>query len=75
MHLRHTDPSYGDSLDAMQHWPEVETALAARLTPAGCSEVISPFAPRGLVFLPVTPNPLRPRLAVFRQRLATTGWC
>lgn len=71
MHARNDDPPYGDSLDAMAHWPEVETALAARLTPAGAIEVISPFAQSGLFALHLTPNPWRPRPEAFRQRVAT----
>ena len=74
MHARNDDPPYGDSLDAMAHWPEVETALAARLTPAGAIEVISPFAQSGLFALHLTPNPWRPRPEAFRQRVATKGW-
>lgn len=74
MHLRNDDRPYRDSLDAMAHWPEVETALAARLGAAGRLEVVSPFAQDGLFALHLTPNPLRPRPAAFRQRLATKGW-
>lgn len=74
MHERNADPPYRDSLDAMAHWPEVETALAARLTADGEIEVISPFAQEGLFALHLTPNPWRPRPAAFRQRLATKGW-
>ncbi len=74
MHERNADPPYRDSLDAMAHWPEVETALAARLTPAGNVEVVSPFAQSGLFALHLTPNPWRPRPEAVRQRLATKGW-
>ena len=74
MHVRNADAPYRDSLDAMRHWPEVETALAARLTPSGRIEVASPFAQSGLFALHLTPNPVHPRPAAFRQRLATKGW-
>lgn len=74
MHLRNGDRPYRHCRDAMAHWPEVETALAARLTPAGAIEVISPFAQSGLFALHLTPNPWRPRPEAFRQRVATKGW-
>lgn len=74
MHRRNADPPYRDSLDAMAHWPEMETALAARLTQAGNIEVVSPFTQNGLFALHLTPNPQLPRPEAFRQRLATKGW-
>lgn len=74
MHLRNGDRPYRDCRDAMAHWPEVETALAARLTADGELEVVSPFAQEGLFALHLTPNPWRPRPEAFRQRLATKGW-
>lgn len=74
MHLRNGDRPYRDCRDAMAHWPEVETALAARLTAEGELEVVSPFAQEGLFALHLTPNPWRPRPEAFRQRLATKGW-
>ncbi|KIZ52315.1 nitrate reductase [Pseudomonas oryzihabitans] len=74
MHLRNDDAPYGDSLDAMRFWVEVESALAARLTAEGELEVVSPFAQEGLFALHLTPNPWRPRPEAFRQRLATKGW-
>lgn len=74
MHLRNDDAPYGDSLDAMRFWVEVESVLAARLTAEGALEVVSPFAQEGLLALHLTPNPWRPRPQAFRQRLATKGW-
>lgn len=74
MHQRNDDAPYASSLDAMAHWPELETALAARLNAAGRIDVVSPFAQAGLFALHLTPNPWRPRPAAFRQRLATKGW-
>ena len=74
MHLRNGDRPYRDCRDAMAHWPEVETALAVRLTAEGEIEVVSPFAQEGLFALHLTPNPWRPRPEAFRQRVATKGW-
>ena len=74
MHRRNDDPPYRDSLNAMARWPEVETALAARLTPVDDIEVVSPFAQSGLFALHLTPNPQRPRPEAFRQRLTSKGW-
>lgn len=74
MHLRNGDRPYRDCRDAMAHWPEVETALAARLSAEGKLEVVSPFAQDGLLALHLTPNPWRPRPEAFRQRVATKDW-
>lgn len=74
MHLRNDDAPYADSLDAMRFWVEVESALAARLTETGELEVVSPFVQDGLFALHLTPNPWRPRLDAFRQRLSSKGW-
>ncbi|WP_145151889.1 nucleotidyltransferase family protein [Pseudomonas oryzihabitans] len=74
MHQRNDDEPYASSIDAMRYWVEVESALAARLTPAGAIEVISPFAQSGLFALHLTPNPWRPRPEAFRQRVATKDW-
>lgn len=74
MHLRNGDRPYRHCRDAMAHWPEVETALAVRLTTEGEIEVVSPFAQEGLFALHLTPNPWRPRPAAFRQQVATKDW-
>jgi len=74
MHQRNDDAPYASSLDAMAHWPELETALAARLNAAGQIDVVSPFAQSGLFALHLTLNPWHPRPEAFRQRLATKGW-
>ena len=74
MHLRNGDRPYRDCRDAMAHWPEVETALAVRLTAEGEIEVVSPFAQEGLFALHLTPNPWRPRSEAFRQRVAIKDW-
>lgn len=47
MHLRNGDRPYRDCRDALAHWPEVETALAARLTAEGKLESSAPSPRKG----------------------------
>lgn len=75
MHLRNGDPPYRDSLDAMRHWPETATAVAARLRDDGRIEVIAGFGPEDLLNLVLRPTPTgRRRLEAFQARVEARGW-
>jgi uncharacterized protein len=56
MHLRNGDNPYQDSADAMCHWPETATAIAARLRD-GHVEVMAPLGIDDLLGLVVRPTP------------------
>lgn len=43
MHLRNGDPPYASAVEAIGHWPETATAVAARRTAAGSFEIAAPF--------------------------------
>jgi len=75
MHLRHGDPPYADSLDAIGHWVETATAVAARLTPDGRIELAAPHGFDDLFDLIVRPVPAHaPDLTAFRERAARKRW-
>ncbi len=73
MHDRNGDKPYKNSLDAMSHWPEKETAVAIRKLPSGKFECISAFSFESLFKLQLTHNPKRSKL-VFYQRVKFKGW-
>lgn len=74
MHIRNDDAPYQSTEDAMRCWPEVETAVGARLHASRRIEIIAPFGLATLFDLKVTPNPTRPRPEAFAQRLAEKQW-
>ncbi len=78
MHERNGDPPYRDTADALVHWLETPTAVAARLTAGGGVELLAPFGLADLFALTVRPTPharARPdRLAAYRRRMAGKAW-
>ena len=73
MHLRHGEPPYRTTLDAMARWPEKQTAIGVRLGDDGSLHLGHCFDP-GLQFNGlITHNPAR-EVALFRQRVAAKGW-
>jgi len=74
MHGRNGDAPYRDTIDAMAHWPETATAIAARLE-AGAVVLAAPYGVDDLVDLVVRPTPIfRHKMNVFRARLAAKNW-
>lgn len=73
MHIRNGDGPYKSSVDAMRYWPEIETAVAARINPIGCMEVAAPFGVESLLNLEVTYNPNR-EFEVFEKRVKSKMW-
>ncbi|WP_218044130.1 nucleotidyltransferase family protein [Kiloniella majae] len=57
MHQVNRDRPYQDCYDALQHWPETVTAIAARLTPEGEIELLHPFGLDDLYQQKVRPCP------------------
>jgi hypothetical protein len=76
MHERNGDPPYLSTADAMRHWPETATAIAARLLPDDVIEIVSPLGLDDLVNLTVRPSPhvRAHRMEVYRQRQAQKNW-
>ena len=78
MHLRNRHPPYASTVDALAHWLETATGVAARLTPAGAVEVMAPHGLDDLLGLVLRPSPDAAadpaRLAELRRRAHEKGW-
>ncbi|MDJ0390823.1 nucleotidyltransferase family protein [Roseomonas sp. E05] len=78
MHRRNGDAPYADTADALRHWPETATAIAARCGPAGI-EFLAPLGLEDLFGLVVRPGPAfagRPeKLRLVAERIVQRGWC
>jgi hypothetical protein len=74
MHLRNGDPAYRSTEEALCHWPETATAVAARLR-QGQIEVLAPFGVDDLFARIIRPTPaMAAKPGVFRQRLEEKRW-
>ncbi len=74
MHLRNGDAPYRDTLDAVAHWAETATAIAARSI-GGTVEVMAPYGITDLLSLIVRPTPVfRHKMDVYRQRVMAKNW-
>ncbi|WP_149538015.1 nucleotidyltransferase family protein [Siccirubricoccus phaeus] len=76
MHLRNGDAPYASVAEAMRHWPETATAVAARRQGEAC-EILAPYGLEDLFALLLRPTPGfadGPKHAIFRQRVADKGW-
>ncbi|MCM0146995.1 nucleotidyltransferase family protein [Photobacterium galatheae] len=72
MHTRNGDQPYTSTLDAIRHWVECETAVAARCV-AGDLEIIAGFGLASLFAGHLTHNTRRP-LATFQTRVEEKQW-
>ncbi len=74
MHARNGHAPYANLADAIAHWPETATAVAARLGPAGV-EILAPHGLDDLFALILRPTPAhRADPAALLARLAAKGW-
>ena len=76
MHRRNGDAPYGGTVEAMRHWPETATAVAARRTDQGGCEIAAPFGLDDLFNLVLRPTPRfeggkRP---IYLDRVEVKGW-
>jgi hypothetical protein len=72
MAVRNGDAPYASTTDAIAHWPETATAVAARWTPAGL-EIAAPHGTAdllGLILRPTSPA----KAAVMAARAVAKGW-
>lgn len=76
MHLRNRDGPYRSVADAMRHWPETATAVAARIDATGGIEVNAPFGLGDLFGLRLNPTPAvaTHKLSVYQERVASKRW-
>ncbi len=74
MHERNGDPAYRDTADAIAHWPERCTAVAARSV-GGRVELLAPVGVADLLAGIVRPTPaFAGKLDVYRKRVAAKNW-
>jgi hypothetical protein len=74
MHERNGHRPYRDVADALAHWVETATAIAARLGPKGV-EILAPFGVDDVLNMIVRPVPAyRSKPEVLRARLEAKGW-
>lgn len=74
MHERNGHRPYRDVADALAHWPETATAIAARLGPKGV-EILAPFGIEDVLAMIIRPTPdFRTKPEIPRARLEAKGW-
>jgi uncharacterized protein len=74
MHLRNGDAPYRTISDAIAHWPETATAIAAR-TIHGKVEVVAPYGIADLIALIVRPTPaFAHKMEIYHARLKSKDW-
>lgn len=75
MHTRNGDAPYRDTEDAIRHWPETATSVAARIVPDGI-EILAPHGLADLFALVLRPTPAfsGDRRPVFEARVRTKRW-
>ena len=74
MHRRNGDAPYRDTFEAVAHWAETATAIAARSL-RGTIEVMAPHGVKDLLNLIVRPAPAFERkIAVYRERVMSKHW-
>ena len=74
MHGRNCDRPYRETFDAIAHWPETATAVAARRAP-GRIEIVAPHTINDLLNLIVRPTPaFRHKMDIYRRRVTDKNW-
>ena len=74
MHERNGHRPYRDVADALTHWPETATAIAARLGPQGV-EILAPFGVGDVLEMIIRPTPaFRTKPEIPLARLEAKGW-
>lgn len=76
MHIRNADPPYASAVDAMRHWPETATAVAARRHGDALCEIAAPLGFNdlfGLVLRP-TANFVDRKRGIYDERLRSKKW-
>jgi hypothetical protein len=74
MHERNGHDPYRDVADALTHWPETATAIAARLGPNGV-EILAPFGVDDVLEMIIRPTPgFRAKPEIPLARLEAKSW-
>ncbi len=73
MHLQNGDQPYRSTLDAMHYWPEIQTAIGAKLDKNGNAKVLHSFALENYFNSSISYNPVR-EIKIFNDRINSKGW-
>lgn len=73
MHLRNNHAKYTSTQNAISHWPETATAVAARLNPNAEIEILAPYGLGDLFNLLVQPTP-NFKMHIFQKRADEKQW-
>jgi hypothetical protein len=74
MSARNGDAPYKDVEDAIRHWSETATAIAARLN-GGRVELLAPYGVEDLIQLVVRPTPaFAHKMEIYQARIAAKNW-
>ncbi len=74
MHLRNNDPHYTSISDALFHWPETATAIAARLN-NNQIEILAPHGVEDLLNLKIRPSPaFSHKMEIYNKRQRSKNW-
>ena len=74
IHIKNKEAPYSSTVDVMSYWPEIETAIGARLSSTNEIELIAPFGLTALFAQSITLNKKRPKKAVFEHRIKSKEW-
>ncbi len=75
MHIDNGDAPYGSTHDALRHWLETPTCIAARLSGDDALELLAPWGTDDLFAMTVRPTSSgREKIDVYRRRMAEKSW-
>lgn len=73
IHLKNSDSPYMNTAHAMEYWPELETAVGARICASQRIEILAPFGVETLFSGFITRNPNRSK-SIFNERVKSKNW-
>ena len=73
MHVKNSDTLYINTAHAMEYWPELETAVGARMCTDQRIEILAPFGVETLFSGFITHNPNRSK-SIFNERVKSKNW-
>jgi hypothetical protein len=78
MHLKNDYAPFTGIADALEHWTEQATAIAARIDEAGEIEIIAPFGVTDLLACIAQPTPIMhkapERMKIYQARMLVKNW-
>lgn len=75
MHIRNQDQPYHSTVDAMSHWLETPTCVAARIDENDAISILAPFGLSDLVHMKGAPTPSGlKKFDQYLERMTTKNW-